>query len=430
MTVRIDADLLIPGRGDTVADATVVLDGPVITYAGPRDSAPETPDAEVVAVPTVMPGMWECHGHLFGGRSADLSMLYREPVALRAARAAVDLQVVLRAGFTSVREAGGLGIHLTRAIAEGTLLGPTVYSPGAILSTTGGHGDLHDLPLDWVHAMAGWEPTLRLCDGVDECVRAVREQLRMGAKVIKVCASGGVMSEIDHPIHQQFTDQELRAIVEVAGMAEVSVMAHCHGRPGIEAALEAGVRTIEHGTFLDDDLCAAMVEKDVLLVTTRYIVTQLRKVGATSGMSPASFAKLTALADLHAEAMARAHAAGVRIALGTDVFGSGTDLPVAWGHNARELLLLQEIGMSPAQAIEAATANGPDTLGLQAPRSGQLRDGYDADVLAVAGNPLQDLSLLVDGGAITHVWKAGELVHTAPAPAPVVQLPQASARDV
>jgi imidazolonepropionase-like amidohydrolase len=147
---------------------------------------------------------------------------------------------------------------------------------------------------------------------------AVREQLRKGAAVIKVCASGGVLSERDHPIHQQFTDAELRAIVEVAGMAERSVMAHCHGKPGMLAAIEAGVTTIEHGTYLDDEVVAAMRERDVLLVPTRLIVTELMAAGRTAGMSAAVFAKLEATDRLHEEALARAHEGGVRIAMGTD----------------------------------------------------------------------------------------------------------------
>jgi imidazolonepropionase-like amidohydrolase len=212
--------------------------------------APSAPDVPVRRVATVMPGMWECHGHFIGMRSFDLTRLPLEPVPLRAARCARDLRAALDAGITSVRDVGGLGVYLARAVAEGTLDGPAVYGAGAILSTTGGHGDLHSFPLDW---MRNHDPGFtRLADGPDECTKAVREQLRRNAKLIKVCASGGVLSEVDHPVHQQFTLAELRAIVEVAAMADRAVAAHCHGKPGIMAALRAGVRTIEHGTYLDD----------------------------------------------------------------------------------------------------------------------------------------------------------------------------------
>jgi imidazolonepropionase-like amidohydrolase len=416
MAIRIDADLLIPGRGEPVPDGTVVLDGAVIAFAGPRaDAPPPGPSDTTVSAPVVLPGLWDCHGHFMGMLTADITAAVRDPVALRGARITRDAGAALDAGFTSVREAGGLGIDLARAIDEGTVRGPNVYAPGAILSTTGGHGDLHDFPIGWVHDACSRVGDLQVCDGVDECIRAVRLQLRQNARVIKICASGGVMSEIDHPIHQQFNDDELRAIVETAALSERVVMAHCHGKPGIMAALRAGVKTIEHGTYLDEEACAAMVELDVLLVPTRYIVVQLMAAGLASGMTPANFSKLAAIADIHAEALARAHEAGVRIACGTDIFQSAPHLPVAWGHNGAELGLMVEAGLSPLAAIEAATANGPDTLGPQAPRSGLLAAGYDADVITVAADPLADISVLGDAANVTGVWKAGVRVKEAPA---------------
>lgn len=406
MTTRIDADLLIPGRGEPIRGGAVVFDGSTITYAGPAASAPAG-NGDVVRTPVVMPGMWDCHGHFIGVRTANLGDTYRDPVAVRAARVAKDAELALHAGFTSVREAGGLGVHLAKAVNEGSVAGPSIYAPGAILSTTGGHGDLHELPLGWVHDFCEHVGDFQVCDGISECIRAVRLQLRKDAKVIKVCASGGVMSEVDHPIHQQFRDDELRAIVETAAMADRVVMAHCHGKPGIMAALEAGVKTIEHGTYLDEEGCAAMRERDAILVPTRYIVVQLMKAGTASGMSQANYDKLAALADTHLAAISLAHEAGVRIALGTDIFQSGPGLPVAWGANAEELGLLVDAGLSPLAAIEAATANGPDTLGPQAPRSGILAEGYDADVLTVAADPLSEIRVLTDPANITGVWKHG-----------------------
>jgi imidazolonepropionase-like amidohydrolase len=189
------------------------------------------------------------------------------------------LRAALDAGVTSVREVGGLGVHLARAVAEGTVEGPAVYAAGAVLSVTGGHGDLHSLPLPWMAEFAGWGGELRLCDGVDGCMKAAREQLRRNARLIKVCASGGVLSEVDDPIHQQFTAAELRAVVEVAALAERVVAAHCHGKPGIMAALEAGVRTIEHGTYLDEEACEAMRETGAILVTTGTVMQEMQDSG-------------------------------------------------------------------------------------------------------------------------------------------------------
>ena len=403
---RIEADQLIPGRGEPVRDAVVVLDGPTISYAGPAAGAPETPGATVTRAPTVLPGLWDSHVHFLGTRSMDLALMVQSPVAVRAARCTHDLRAALDAGFTSVREVGGLGVFLAKAVDEGLVAGPAIYAAGAILSTTGGHGDLHSYPLPWMLDFGHSTGELRLADGEAECAKAVREQLRNNAKVIKVCASGGVLSEVDHPVHQQFTLSELRTIVEVAGLAERVVAAHCHGKPGMMAALEAGVRTIEHGTFLDDEVCAAMRETGAILVTTRTIVREI----IDSGAAPAyALEKLKPMADLHAEAMARAHEAGVTMAMGTDLAVSGGG-PGSWGRNGRELPLLAEVGMSPLEVIEASTATGPATLGPQAPKSGQLKAGFDSDAIIVDGDPLADLTLLANPARIIGVWRSGHRV--------------------
>ena len=152
---RIEADLLIPGRGEPVPGGVVVLDGPRIGYAGPAGGAPPTPGASVSRAAAVMPGMWDCHGHFLGSRTFDLGRLPLESLALRGARSARDLRAALDAGITSVREVGGLGTELALAVAEGVLDGPAIYAAGAILSTTGGHGDLHSFPLDWIGDWAG-----------------------------------------------------------------------------------------------------------------------------------------------------------------------------------------------------------------------------------------------------------------------------------
>lgn len=410
---RIEAELLIPGRGAPVLDGVVVLDGARISYAGPAGDAPDTPGAVTHRAAAVMPGMWDCHGHFTGSRVLDLSRLPLEPVAVRAARSARDLRAALDAGITSVREVGGLGVYLARAVADGSLDGPMIYGAGAVLSTTGGHGDLHSYPLDWVAGHKG-SGVGRLADGPDDCARAAREQLRLGARVIKVCASGGVLSELDHPIHQQFTAGELRAIVEVAGLAERIVAAHCHGKPGIMAALEAGVRTIEHGTYLDDECCAAMRESDAILVPTRTIVADI--LANKESVPDYAYAKLEMIAATHAEAVTRAHERGVTIGMGTDIGVSAPGAPTSWGTNGAELDHLVSLGLSPLEAIEAATATAPLTVGPQAPLSGQLAAGYDADVITLSADPLADITVLTDPASVRGVWTAGRQVKGAPAP--------------
>ena len=350
-----------------------------------------------------MPGMWDCHGHFTGLAKGDLESDATEHAVIKAARAVPDLAVTLAAGVTSVREPGGLGIHLRTAVREGRIPGPHLYSAGAILSTTGGHADVHGLPLDW----AASQHSARIgytADGVPEVLKAVRLQLRAGADLIKVCASGGVMSEIDHPIHQQYSAEELGAIVEEAGRAERAVAAHCHGKPGIMAALEAGVQTIEHGSYLDDEAAEAMVETGAILVPTRFILAEL--LDMEDAVPPYAYRKAVMVADHHTHALKTAIAAGVTIAMGTDIFLSGP----LHGQNSREVRHLIEGGMTPLEAIEAATANGPLTLGRQAPASGQLVEGYDADVIAFDTDPLEDLSVWGDPGRVTHVWKTGSLV--------------------
>jgi imidazolonepropionase-like amidohydrolase len=407
MTLRFEAETLIPGRGEPIRDGVVLVEDATISYAGPAATAPATPEATAVRAPVVMPGLWECHGHFLGMRTLDFSRLPLEPMAVRGARAGADLRAALDAGVTSVREVGGLGVYLARVVEEGRLAGPSIYAAGAILSTTGGHGDLHSYPLPWVADLGEAGGELRLADGPAECAKAAREQLRRNAKVIKVCASGGVLSEVDHPIHQQFTDAELRAIVEVAGMADRVVAAHCHGKPGIMAALAAGVRTIEHGTYLDEEAAAAMREAGAILVPTRTIIRDILESKAAPDYA---ITKLEALADQHAAAVALARESGVTVAMGTDLALSGADLPVSWGRNGHELPLLGECGFTPLEAIETATANCPATLGPQAPRSGQLQPGYDADVLTLDADPLTDLTVLADPTRITGVWKSGARV--------------------
>ena len=401
MTIRIEADLLIPGRGEPVSPGVVVVRGPTIEYAGPPAGAPKTPDASVTEVATVLPGLWECHGHFSGERSPDIEIWAKGDPATQAARAVSDVQRTLDGGVTSVRELGGLGLSMEPAVTDGSISGPTIYAAGDVLSTTGGHGDTHGFPIDWVHDGAGFGV---MADGVPECLKAVRLQLRRNAKVIKICASGGVLSKVDHPIHQQFSPEELTAIVEEAARAERVVAAHCHGKPGIMAALEAGVQTIEHGSYLDEEAARLMIEREAILVPTRFIIDALKDMEDV--VPRYAYEKLVAVADHHAEALKIAIAMGVKIAMGTDIFVSG-DL---YGRNSLEIKHLQDAGLSALEAIEAATATGPLTLGPQGPQAGQLVEGYDADVIAVDFDPVKDNAGWGDRDRVTHVWKSGEPV--------------------
>ncbi|MCP4303492.1 MAG: amidohydrolase family protein [bacterium] len=389
-----------------MSDGTVITDGDNIVYAGPSATAPPTtPGDHETTVPAVMPGMWEAHGHFVGSPIPDLEKMAAADPGTLIARATADAAATLNGGITSLREVGGLGISLKPVIDEGTIPGPRIYAAGSILSTTGGHADIHGLPLDFVHSLEtrGFKFG-ELADGVPGCLLAVRKQLRRGAQLIKICASGGVLSEIDHPIHQQFSHEELVAVVEEAARADRIVAAHCHGDPGIVAALKAGVKTIEHGSYLSEESAQMMIDSDAILVPTRFVVAALLQMEDI--LPPYAYRKGVMIADRHAMALKIAVAAGVKIAMGTDIFVSGP----MYGTNSLEVKYLIDAGMTPLEAIEAATATGPLTLGPQAPMSGQLREGYDADIIAFDVNPLDDITVWGNPDRVTHVWKAGELV--------------------
>ena len=407
---RIEAGMLLPGRGEPLRNACVILDGGRIEWVGPVAEAPATHERMPTwHVPVVMPGLWDCHVHLTGLPHTNLDDVMRVPVPVAAARAVCDAEKALDAGFTSVREVGGYGIHVARVIDEGTARGPTIYAAGDLLSQTGGHADLHTYSTGCfadLSARGGW---LRTCDGEAECLRAVRLQLRRNARLIKVCASGGTLTQYDHPKHQQFTDRELRTIVEEAARAERIVAAHCHGKAGILASLRAGVRTIEHGTYLDEEACEAMKDAGAILVTTRFVKERMLEHGKRNGLPAYAQKKVADTAEAHREAVALAVRRGVTIALGTDTITTGPDSALPWGLHAIELRLLVEAGMTPLQAIEAATATAPKTLGPQAPQAGEIRAGFDADVIAVAASPLDDVGVLLEPANVTHVFKRGRL---------------------
>jgi imidazolonepropionase-like amidohydrolase len=410
MATRIVAALAIPGRGEPFEDAVVVWDDSTITFAGPAADAPKAESDDVtVEVPVVMPGLWDCHAHFLGMETADLQRLALTSVVTTTARSTADAARTLMGGVTTVRDVGGNGLQLAAAIDEGAIPGPNIHGAGSILSTTGGHADVHSLPLDWVHQIEGVAGLGIICDGVPEVLRAVRTNLRANARLIKVCASGGVVSEVDHPIHQQFSDEELRAIVGEAERADRLVAAHCHGKPGIMAALRAGVRTIEHGSYLDEEAADLMVETGAILVPTRFVIDQLLE---TADQLPGYvYEKAMVVADHHGTAMKIAVAKGVKIAAGCDIFVSGD----TYGRNGSEIRNLIDAGLTDLEAIEAATARAPETLGPQAPRSGRLEVGFDADVIALEASPLDDRSVWGEPDRVTHVWKGG-VAQKAPAP--------------
>ncbi|KAI0907349.1 amidohydrolase [Ustulina deusta] len=412
----VKAGLLIPGDGEPVRDGALVIENKLIAWVGPESEVPSKyTDAahRSFSIPFVMPGLWDVHAH-FGGEApetddGDHNGVLLEHPAIAGARLTKGCWEAIQRGYTSLRDVAGYGCEIARAIDDGSIVGPNVYSSGACLSQTGGHGDMFTIPAGDVHLSAGlssvqpghWGSTQSLLvDGVDECRRAVRLQIRRGAKCIKIFASGGVLSLEDNPLYAQFSPEELEVIVQEAARQERVVAAHVHGKPGILAAVKAGVTTVEHVSFADEECIKLIKEKDTVYVATRTIVDLLLKAGG-KGLSKYQWEKLQLCGSNHLNAYRMAIEAGVRIALGTDT-GPGFNM-------AMELDYAVQAGMTPLEAIKAATANGPLSVGAMAPKTGQLRAGYEADILGLLENPVEDVKILQEKKNIGWVWKGGRL---------------------
>ncbi|EXJ57227.1 hypothetical protein A1O7_07574 [Cladophialophora yegresii CBS 114405] len=422
-THLINATLFIPGRGKPLHNHSVIFQDGIITAVQPTSALPPPfKNIPSTDVPVLMPGLWDCHVHFLGSKTFNFAEIATQHPALAGARIAKNLHDVLMSGFTSVRELAGYGLDVSKAIKEGSLVGPNIYSSGAAISQTAGHGDVFDLPSGFVDSVFGVRDTqanalapgtgpMIIADGVDECRRAVRLLIRRGATCIKVFASGGVLSIADDPLRQQFSLAELQTIVAEAERNGRVVAAHVHGKAGIMAAIMAGVHTIEHGTYMDEECIEDMKKRGIVYVPTRTIV----KVGVDHPelMSPESYRKMLITARHHKEAYRLAVRSGVKIALGTDLgISAPTDHPLAHGRSGGELsYAVSDGGMTPLQAVEAATAMGPETLGDlgMKPESGVIKMGYDADMIALKEDPLQNMDLFEKPENITHVWKGGRL---------------------
>ncbi|KAI0181586.1 amidohydrolase [Hypoxylon sp. FL1284] len=416
----ITTGLLIPGDGEPQEDAALVILGKLIAWVGPRADLPsgytDAPNTKCYHVPYLMPGLWDCHTH-FGGESTEgegggdssLAFISTHP-ASAGARLARGCWEALQRGYTSLRDLAGYGCEVARAIEDGTIVGPNVYGAGAGLSQTAGHGDVFSLPAGPVLTSLGVASAAgpghlgagmcAVVDGVDECRRAVRLQIRRGARCVKVMASGGVLSRDDDPRRAQFSPEELRCIVAEAARQGRAVAAHVHAKAGILAAVEAGVATVEHVSFADRECVDLIKRKGVVWVATRTIVEMLLRSGG-EGLSRQQWEKAQLCGSSSLAAYKLAVAAGVTVALGTDT---------APGFNmAAELAYAVEAGLSNLDAIKAATANGPLTVGEQAPKTGQLKVGYEADVLGLLKNPVEDVKVLQDKATIGWVWKGGKI---------------------
>jgi imidazolonepropionase-like amidohydrolase len=386
------------GTGSAPSPAEVAIENGRIVDVGPRLDGDVSVD---IAGRTILPGLFDCHTHVVFSH-VDLWRSVQTPFSYRFFEAAANLERTLRIGITTVRDAGGADLGIQQAVSDRLVPGPRLQIALRMLSQTGGHGD------DWYPsgAVVSFLPSYPgmpdgIVDGPDAMRRAVRELVRNGANVIKVATSGGVLSPRDDPRHAHFRPAELEALVEEATAAGVWVMAHAQGADGIKNAVRAGIRSIEHGIFLDDEGIDLMLARGTWFVPT-LVATQGVIDAAEAGVQlpPAIIDKARSVVERHRAAFRSAVQAGVRIAMGTD---SGV---TPHGRNLRELALMVEGGMAPAAALEATTRSAAQLLGVDGDL-GTIEAGKVADLVLVSGDPLavDDLDTRIEA-----VWKDGRLV--------------------
>jgi imidazolonepropionase-like amidohydrolase len=398
------ARLLNVGTGKIEEPGEITVEGDRIASVGAA-SAGGTGSAEVLDLGdvTLLPGLMDMEVNLLmGGRgeTANLSPVQDDP-PLRMLRGVANARRTLRSGFTTVRnlglfvKTGGylLDVALARAVDAGWIDGPRIVPAGHAITPTGGHLD----PTMFAAYAPGIMPLSveeGIADGVDEVRKAVRYQIKYGAQLIKVCASGGVMSHTGTAGAQHYSDEELRAIVDEAHRRGLKVAAHTHGAAAVRAAVEAGIDCVEHGFLLDDETIALMAERGTFLVATTALVDGMD----LSKAPPDLRAKAAEIFPQARTVVGRALKAGVRIAVGTDAPA------IPHGRGAQELLALVERGMTPAQVLRAATLTAAELIGVE--DRGCIAEGLLADLIAVPGNPLEDMSVMAD---VRFVMKGGKV---------------------
>jgi imidazolonepropionase-like amidohydrolase len=369
--------------GRLVENPTVVVRGRTIesVSTGPVD-VPDGATVVELGDMTLLPGLMDMHVHLTGAIEGDfVHRVVHEGPADSALRGAANCRKTVLAGFTTVRNLGAsdfVDIALGNAVERGDIDGPWIFGAGHSLSITGGHGD----ETGFRTGLLVGGPEQGIADGVDEAIKAVRAQIKYGAKVIKVVATAGVLSFEDQVGAQQYSDEELVAIVEEAARHELKVAAHAHGTEGIRAAIQAGCASIEHASLLDDETIAMMKEMGTYLVPTTYLAEAID----LDNLPPKLRAKAEYVLPRARESLALAIAAGVPIAYGTDA------AVIPHGDNGKEFEVLVRLGMSPLEAVRTATVNAADLLGVD--DRGVIEAGRLADLIAVEGNPLEDVTTL------------------------------------
>lgn len=379
--------VLVDAASEPTGQATItVTDGRIVNIVDGWQAVPEGAAMVHLAGKTVVPGLIDLHVHLTGDPGGDFWKEAVEPDEWGVVVGAKNARITALAGFTTVREAGSgpeNGFALRRGTAQGFIPGPRIVSAGAPLSIVGGHGDV-----------SGFRPEVNevldtgfTCTGVVECAEKVRLASQNGSDVIKITATGGVLSQQGRGLEAHFTDAEMKSIADTAHSLGLKVMAHAHGARGIEAASRAGIDTIEHGTYIDEASARVMRERGTVLVPTLMAFKGVTERLGKGIYTPVVEAKIEAVADVARSFMGKALKWGVPIAFGTDagVFPHG--------RNAEEFGLMRAQGMSDRQALASATTVAAAVLGM-GDEIGRLAPGYSADIIAVEGDPTKDVTVL------------------------------------
>ncbi|MAT96928.1 MAG: aryldialkylphosphatase [Anaerolineaceae bacterium] len=394
------------GRSPLKNGAVLIRDNKIQQVGHKSDM--RLPDSDVQMIDAkgghILPGLIDTHVHfMFDGVNFVEQM--NTPFSLNYYKAIGPMRRTLEAGITSVRDAGGVDLGMKQAVEQGLIEGPRMQISISVLTITGGHGDSwlpSGLDFGLIPATPG-RPS-GLCDGVAEVRRKVREILRAGAEVIKVCSTGGVLSPTDHPEFTQFSPEELEVMVQEAAYRRgVKVMAHAQGAEGIKNAVRAGIHSIEHGIYVDDEAIELMLERGTFLVPTLLApLAVLEQAEAGGNMPEWGVRKSREVIEIHSENIGRAFKAGVNIAMGTD---AGV---MKHGTNLRELGLMCSVGLSPMDSIVATTKTAAECLGWQ-DTVGTLEAGKLADVIVSQTDPVADIRSLEDVDNIRLVVKDGRI---------------------
>ena len=400
--------VLIDGRGGApIPDAAVLVEDNRIRAAGAAVGVPRSA-GDVTLLDAqggyILPGFIDTHVHVMT-ESIDILKDMQTPFSMRFYNAINHLRRTLEAGLTSVRDAGGADAGVKRAVETGVIAGPRLQISISALTITGGHGDgwmLSGSEYEMFPAYPGMPDGK--ADGLGEVRKKVREMLRAGADIIKIHATGGVLSPTDHPEFTQYSPEELDVIVrEAAYRRGIKVMAHAQGAEGVKNAVRAGIHSIEHGIYLDDEAIELMLEHGTFLVPTLLAPLAVVEAGEEGGMPDYGLRKAREAMEIHNDSIARAHKAGVKIAMGTD---AGV---MPHGTNLRELGLMVNIGMTPMEAIVATTRVAAECLGWQ-DRVGTVEAGKLADIVIARQDPLTDIRSLEKLENIAVVMQDGKVV--------------------